>query len=1062
MKENMNNNGIGVHHGAREINVDFLKQSIPGLDDLDNTIKRFREVAYNYNNKYPNKSKYYDEKFNNNISILAGRGMGKSSALITIISQIESSQYFKKVSAKKNYIDIINPMIDPEDINENSDILGWVITSLFEQANQLEQTDSKKSDLNYYFNIDNSIHHDLQEKKKELISYYSIYSKEYSNVALNNSVNVHDYNSNLEDILTFDYKLHKCFIEFINMIIKYKRDINRHTMKGLAGEKIEPLIYFFFDDVDMSSKKSIKILTDILSYFAHPNIVIFISGDYQVFEQSLMAYFMSETKEVTLKMSYKKRKKEIKFAKDRTEYFLKKVLPPSYRFYVQEFSNDAAKIVHHYHSNRDNIFERKNILELLSYVFCAGFEVNNKPEENVYLKTFIVPKPDDNDDFDKNKLVRLNEEIRMNYLYAYLSVFSVNIRGFMNVYNYLVKEAENIFELENKNLKEYWNTNKFKEFLRVILNSKHTYQKYQNNIEKFIYVKDQTDNKEQDDDSTKNDYTKLRIDCEELGLFINELMKKLKDNLDKVIMDDDNDKEDDPDYIKGEINSIIMLPILVNELFYIIHQENYEQRYKSVKNKLKNILTNTFVNSLNKNILLIPNNLGMRRTLCIYYFVISRMSINFLDKLRNYYGYDYDASNNKKYIVQLYYATIQLKTAGVKKIESSNKNSSFSYDCYDKYKKSTYSNLKVRLKIEEEIAEEMNNMFKHLDREWLADKIKFATAITPTVNKIENIVHNKFLDKFGLMPINEITKILDEMYTLINQVNDSNKQSKKLDPINDSSEQSEKPDPIIKYFYKLEEQFKQVRNLEDSSLMKVYVNNIKTNFDSLELRNENEKNVDVCKNISGQIERRLENRLTDKNDENNEDINKIKALLNSLDDFKMEFEVLADRLSNLYNSGYDEIVDTLYEQIYYHFDIDIDIIIENSNDDKLSDEINDKILDIQLDCLDRNREKLIDDLNKLVRNLKTSVRANGTTVPRNKKYVGNEDIANYLLRQTWKQDMVNSAEIKFIIDIIKKCMKCYYLYLFILEYTRVEKLSNDTRFFNNFKSGIEYGNQTKG
>ena len=860
MKENMNNNGIGVHHGAREINVDFLKQSIPGLDDLDNTIKRFREVAYNYNNKYPNKSKYYDEKFNNNISILAGRGMGKSSALITIISQIESSQYFKKVSAKKNYIDIINPMIDPEDINENSDILGWVITSLFEQANQLEQTDSKKSDLNYYFNIDNSIHHDLQEKKKELISYYSIYSKEYSNVALNNSVNVHDYNSNLEDILTFDYKLHKCFIEFINMIIKYKRDINRHTMKGLAGEKIEPLIYFFFDDVDMSSKKSIKILTDILSYFAHPNIVIFISGDYQVFEQSLMAYFMSETKEVTLKMSYKKRKKEIKFAKDRTEYFLKKVLPPSYRFYVQEFSNDAAKIVHHYHSNRDNIFERKNILELLSYVFCAGFEADNDPEKNVYLKTFIVPKPDDNDDFDEEKLVELNDEIRMNYLYAYLSVFSVNIRGFMNVYNYLVKEAENIFESEDKH--KYWTINKFKEFLRVILNSKHTYQKYQNNIEKFIYVKDQTDNKEQDDDSTKNDYTKLRIDCEELGLFINELMKKLKDNLDKVIIDDDNDKEDDPDYIKGEINSIIMLPILVNELFYIIHQENYEQRYKSVKNKLKNILTNTFVNSLNKNILLIPNNLGMRRTLCIYYFVISRMSINFLDKLRNYYGYDYDASNNKKYIVQLYYATIQLKTAGVKKIESSNENSSFSYDCYDKYKKSTYSNLKVRLKIEEEIAEEMNNMFKHLDREWLADKIKFATAITPTVNKIENTVHNKFLDKFGLMPIDETTSILDEMYSIINESGNSN----------------DYDEVINKYYLDLKQQFEQIKNLEDSSLMKVYVNNIKTNFDSLKLLNENKINVDVCKNISEQIQRRLENRLTDKNDKNNEDINKTQII----------------------------------------------------------------------------------------------------------------------------------------------------------------------------------------
>ena len=1053
MKENMNSNGIGVHHGAREINVDFLKQSIPGLDDLDNTIKRFREVAYNYNNIYQNKSKYYDEKFNNNISILAGRGMGKSSALITIISQIESSQYFKKVSAKKNYIDIINPMIDPEDINENSDILGWVITSLFEQANQLEQTDSKKSDLNYYFNIDNSIHHDLQEKKKELISYYSIYSKEYSNVALNNSVNVHDYNSNLEDILTFDYKLHKCFIEFINMIIKYKRDINRHTMKGLAGEKIEPLIYFFFDDVDMSSKKSIKILTDILSYFAHPNIVIFISGDYQVFEQSLMAYFMSETKEVTLKMSYKKRKKEIKFAKDRTEYFLKKVLPPSYRFYVQEFSNDAAKIVHHYHSNRDNIFERKNILELLSYVFCAGFEVNNKPEENVYLKTFIVPKPDDNDDFDKNKLVRLNEEIRMNYLYAYLSVFSVNIRGFMNVYNYLVKEAENIFELENKNLKEYWNINKFKEFLRVILNSKHTYQKYQNNIEKFIYVKDQTDNKEQDDDSTKNDYTKLRIDCEELGLFINELMKRLKDNLDKVIMDDDNDKENDPDYIKGEINSIIMLPILVNELFYIIHQKNYEQRYKSVKNKLKNILTNTFVNSLNKNILLIPNNLGMRRTLCIYYFVISRMSINFLDKLRNYYGYDYDASNNKKYIVQLYYATIQLKTAGVKKMKSCNEELPFSYDCYDEYKKSTYSNLDKRLKIEKEIAKEMNNMFKHLDREWLADKIKFATAITPTVNKIENTVHNKFLDKFGLMLIDETTTMLDEMYALINYLGNS---KEFLNIFNKSLENSNKYETIImNCFDELEKMFKDqdiIDTVEISDSIDKYVEKIIKNFDNLSGK------PYVYVDINKQIQRRLENRLTDKDDENNKQINEIKTLLNSLDDFKMEFEVLADRLSNLYDSSYEEIENILYDQLYYYFNIDIYSII----DYELNEMVINSILDIQLDCIERDSERLMKDLNKLVRNLKTNIRSNGIVVPRNKKYEEIESIANYLLRQTRKQDMVSNAEIKIIRDSIKKCVKCYYLYLFILEYTRVEKLSNDTRFFNNFKSGIEYGNQTKG
>ena len=136
--------------------------------------------------------------------------------------------------------------------------------------------------------------------------------------------------------------------------------------------------------------------------------------------------------------------------------------------------------------------------------------------------------------------------------------------------------------------------------------------------------------------------------------------------------------------------------------------------------------------------------------------------------------------------------------------------------------------------------------------------------------------------------------------------------------------------------------------------------------------------------------------------------------------------------------------------------------IYNIKDYELNEMVSNSILDIQLDCLDRNRGKLMRDLNKLVRTLKTNTRVNGVAVPRNKRYEENNDIANYLLRQTRKQDMISSAEIKIIRDSIKKCMKCYYLYLFILEYTRVEKLSNDTRFFNNFKSGIEYGNQTKG
>ena len=362
-------------------------------------------------------------------------------------------------------------------------------------------------------------------------------------------------------------------------------------------------------------------------------------------------------------------------------------------------------------------------------------------------------------------------------------------------------------------------------------------------------------------------------------------------------------------------------------------------------------------------------------------------------------------------------------------------------------------NLDKRLKIEKEIAKEMNNMFKHLDREWLADKIKFATAITPTVNKIENTVHNKFLDKFGLMLIDETTTMLDEMYALINYLGNS---KEFLNIFNKSLENSNKYETIImNCFDELEKMFKDqdiIDTVEISDSIDKYVEKIIKNFDNLSGK------PYVYVDINKQIQRRLENRLTDKDDENNKQINEIKTLLNSLDDFKMEFEVLADRLSNLYDSSYEEIENILYDQLYYYFNIDIYSII----DYELNEMVINSILDIQLDCIERDSERLMKDLNKLVRNLKTNIRSNGIVVPRNKKYEEIESIANYLLRQTRKQDMVSNAEIKIIRDSIKKCVKCYYLYLFILEYTRVEKLSNDTRFFNNFKSGIEYGNQTKG
>lgn len=129
----------------------------------------------------------------------------------------------------------------------------------------------------------------------------------------------------------------------------------------------EPLIFFFFDDVDMSARKSPQILKELLSFLSHPNIVIVISGDYIIFTESLTNYFLENMHNFSsdssrsfifdykdsflpgLDVKYRKGKydeyseiKETEYreAVGRCEFFLKKVMPPQYRYHVRSYSNE--------------------------------------------------------------------------------------------------------------------------------------------------------------------------------------------------------------------------------------------------------------------------------------------------------------------------------------------------------------------------------------------------------------------------------------------------------------------------------------------------------------------------------------------------------------------------------------------------------------------------------------------------------------------------------------------------------------------------------------------------
>lgn len=82
--------------------------------------------------KQPQYNSYFlaTEKFNNTISILGQRGTGKTSAMMTLLEEIENNTYFEFKPKTKNQYDIINKILNPEEMGEGSDILGWIITTL--------------------------------------------------------------------------------------------------------------------------------------------------------------------------------------------------------------------------------------------------------------------------------------------------------------------------------------------------------------------------------------------------------------------------------------------------------------------------------------------------------------------------------------------------------------------------------------------------------------------------------------------------------------------------------------------------------------------------------------------------------------------------------------------------------------------------------------------------------------------------------------------------------------------------------------------------------------------
>lgn len=448
------NNNVKI--GSRALSEYQLGQLLPNYKEIYNRINIMREHARKCNNDVSTKNegfltqelnKELNRNYNNVFSILGGRGSGKTSVLLTIKNKLTNN-------VKTNNLDIMLPLIIPENMGEVSDILGWticafenIIADIEEYAyrnNRCEREDK----FEFYKNCRKNDNNEIRQKYKELIKYYTYVKDEYRQILINTYDGFNNYRDKTKEVVNAERELLNRFEEFIKKIIEVKKE--------LYNNEEEPLIYIFFDDIDLTTGRCLEIVNMILKYLSNPNIVIFVAGDYSTFTEALTINLLRKddllqnTKEYFSNSSQTVLEKRKLLSQD----ILKKALPPAYRFYMPTLNVDAkVKFTYSTHEDDERIEDVRNketnkvykksnyntLLELINIKLMYGENVNTS-KSDVNTNSFL---------YYNNNLIDI-----------YFNIFDSNPRGLMNVYYFLYSLNDD---------QNYYNI--LQEFLKIIIDS---------------------------------------------------------------------------------------------------------------------------------------------------------------------------------------------------------------------------------------------------------------------------------------------------------------------------------------------------------------------------------------------------------------------------------------------------------------------------------------------------------------------------------------------------------------------------------------------------------------
>lgn len=338
----------------------------------------------------------YNLMYDNVISIFGKRGTGKTSVAFTLHKKLEEDMHHP--------YDIVLPIIIPEVIPTDGSALGWLLAIVKDQVMEFEkrlQKEFGKSDYgsgfdNFWDNCKDekigNMQYRLSEELDRLVELF--YSVKYNpanelsyNIAVGNSVK---QSQNY-------YEFAKAIVTFWDYWIAAIREL--YKLEGDAQEDIAPLIYFVFDDVDLAPQKVDELLSIIIKYLSHPNIIVITTADEEMFleviEERLDRDIGRLPKEWRAYLKSYEAKRNIydsidseagELVRKTARRYLGKVMPTSTRYYLKLFNTVEEKRRFHLDEGK-GLWEGicNQVQRLLKYSTSTNFLMEKQVDRDYYL-----------------------------------------------------------------------------------------------------------------------------------------------------------------------------------------------------------------------------------------------------------------------------------------------------------------------------------------------------------------------------------------------------------------------------------------------------------------------------------------------------------------------------------------------------------------------------------------------------------------------------------------------------------------------------------------------------